>query len=136
MDNKNKLYHVFEVYQDWHQVVRLTETPVQLETNWQSSFQKDENAVTRLVVFGLHYKQQYLVVKLRYYADRKMVLDIVDIDGRIYLVEYDVTSKMITQCIMSSVNRRDVKPSNTRLKALLEICVSYAKKSYEITNDL
>ena len=129
MDNKNKLYRVFEVYQDWHQVVRLTETPVPLETNWQSSFQKDENAVTRLVVFGLHYKQQYLVVKLRYYAAIKMVLDIVDIDGRIYLVEYDGTSKMITQCIMTSVNRRDVKPSNTRLKALLKICASYTKNS-------
>lgn len=128
MDNKNKLYHVFEVYQEWHQVVRLTETPVPLET-WQSSFQKDENAATRLAVFGLHYKQQYLVVKLRYYADLKMVLDIVDIDGRIYLAEYDGASKMIAQCIMTSVNCRDVKPSNTRLKALLEICVSYTKNS-------
>ena len=129
MDNKNKLYHVFEVYQDWHQVVRLTETPVPLETNWQSSFQKDENAATRLAVFGLHYKQQYLVVKLRYYAALKMVLDIVDIDGRIYLVEYDGASKMIVQCIMASVNRRDVKPSNTRLEALLKICASYTNKS-------
>lgn len=129
MDNKNKLYHVFEVYQEWHQVVRLTETPVPLETNWQSSFQKDENAATRLAVFGLHYKQQYLVVKLRYYAALKMVLDIVDIDGRIYLVEYDGASKMIAQCIMTSVNRRDVKPSNTRLKALLKICASYTKES-------
>ncbi len=129
MDNKNKLYHVFEVYQDRHQVVRLTDSPVPLETNWQSSFQKDENAATRLAAFGLHHTQQYLVVKLRYYADLKMVLDVVDIDGRVYLVEYDGVSKMITHCIMTSVNRRDVKPSNTRLKALLEICVSYAKKS-------
>lgn len=129
MDDKNKLYHVFEVYQDWHQVVRLTETPVPLETNWQVSFQKNENAVTRLAVFGLHFTQQYLVVKLRYYADLKMVLDIVDIDGRIYLVEYDVASKMITHCIMTSVNRRDVKPSNARLKALSEICASYTNKS-------
>lgn len=129
MGNKDKPYHVFEVYKDWHQVVRLTETPVPLETNWQSSFQKDENAATRLAAFGLHYKQQYLVVKLRYYADLKMVLDIVDIDGRVYLVEYDGVSKTITQCIMTSVNRRDVKPSNTRLKVLLEICASYTKKS-------
>lgn len=129
MDNKDKLYHVFEVYQDWHQVVRLTETPVPLETNWQASFQKDENAATRLVVFGLHYKQQYLVAKLRYYADLKMVLDIVDIDGRVYLVEYDGASKTITLCRMTSVDRRDVRPSNARLKALLEICASYTKKS-------